>query len=486
MHLRPRLLFAGFFIAVLPLPAQTPGARLSSPRIGYVYPAGGRQGTTFQVAIGGEFLEGAATAEFSGGGITARVIDYQHPLTAKEEKALQEEVEALQAKRQAAMAAGTGAGDGAKPVWTPEDERHAAEIRSKAGYRMNRQTAPAISERVTLEVTVAPSAAPGQREVRLRNGNGLSNPLFFFVGQLPEFSDPPAPPSTAAPGGPNPANPRPLAQSPERIVTLPAVVNGQIMPGEVDRIRFTARKGQKLVFAVAARSLLPYLADAVPGWFQATLALRDAQGRELAYEDHFRFDPDPVLFCEIPADGDYFMEIRDSIYRGRQDFIYRITAGELPFITGIFPLGGQVGRKTVVETAGWNLPSREAEADGIGKAPGPLALAAQRDGIYSNPVAFALDTDPAVRESEPNDDAAHAQKLALPVVVDGRINRPGDRDVFRFEGRACADIVIEVFARRLNSPLDSVLQLTDAQGKTLAVNDDYEDKGAGLITHQAD
>ena len=41
-------------------------------------------------------------------------------------------------------------------------------------------------------------------------------------------------------------------------------------------------------------------------------------------------------------------------------------------------------------------------------------------------------------------------------------------------------------ARRLDSPLDSLLRLTDAAGKELAVNDDFEDKGAALLTHQAD
>jgi len=483
----PRLLLAGFFTAALSLQAQMPGARFSSPRIGYVYPAGGRQGTTFKVTVGGQFLDGINAAEFFGAGITARVLDYQHPLTPKEDNELRGEIEKLQAKRQAALSAGAKtAGAGPQSGWTPEDEKLAAEIRARAGYRMNRQTAPAISEAVTLEVTIAPGAAPGQREIRLRNANGVSNPLFFFVGQLPEFSEPAAPPSTAAPGGPNPANPRPLAQNPGRTVTLPAVINGQIMPGGVDRIRFAARKGQKLVFAVSARALIPYLADAVPGWFQATLAIRDAQGHELAYDDHFRFNPDPVLFCKIPADGDYFMEIRDSIYRGRQDFVYRITAGELPFITGIFPLGGRSGQKTTVELAGWNLPAAKAEADAAGKPTGSLTLAVERDGIFSNPVTFALDADPDCAEVEPNDDVTHAQKLALPVIVNGRIEQPGDRDVFSFEGRAGDGVVIEVFARRLNSPLDSLLQLTDAQGKTIAANDDYEDKGAGLITHQAD
>ena len=82
--------------------------------------------------------------------------------------------------------------------------------------------------------------------------------------------------------------------------------------------------------------------------------------------------------------------------------------------------------------------------------------------------------------------AATAQPVTLPVIVNGRIDRPGDWDVFRFEGRAGDQIVAEVLARRLESPLDSVLKLTDAAGKRLAFNDDYEDKGDGLRTHHAD
>jgi len=139
-------------------------------------------------------------------------------------------------------------------------------------------------------------------------------------------------------------------------ITLPAVLNGQIMPGCVDRFRFSANKGQQLVAVVNARELIPYLADAVPGWFQAALALYDAKGNELAYDDHFRFNPDPVLYYEIPSDGEYVIEIKDSIYRGREDFVYRITIGELPFVTSIFPLGGPAGAVTTVALKGWNLP----------------------------------------------------------------------------------------------------------------------------------
>ena len=112
------------------------------------------------------------------------------------------------------------------------------------------------------------------------------------------------------------------------------------MPGDIDRFQFRANRGQQLVIETSARSLIPYLADAVPGWFQATLALYDAEGHEVAFADDFRFNPDPVLFYEVPKDGEYELEIRDSIYRGREDFIYRIAVSEQPFITQMFPIGG--------------------------------------------------------------------------------------------------------------------------------------------------
>jgi hypothetical protein len=102
------------------------------------------------------------------------------------------------------------------------------------------------------------------------------------------------------------------------------------------------------------------------------------------------------------------------------------------------------------------------------------------------PATFMVDTLPEAFEKEPNNSPAAAQRVKLPIIVNGRIDQPGDWDVFRFQGRAGQAIVAEVYARRLDSPLDSVLKLTDAKGRQLAFNDDYEDQGAGLETHHAD
>ena len=108
------------------------------------------------------------------------------------------------------------------------------------------------------------------------------------------------------------------------------------------------------------------------------------------------------------------------------------------------------------------------------------------DEAVSNSILYAVDSLPECRDIEPNHTAQTAQPVTLPIVVNGRIERSGDVDVFRFQGRAGDEVVAEVQARRLGSPLDSLLRLTDASGKVLALDDDYPDKEFGLLTHQAD
>ena len=467
---RERLLRAICALASLALTLTAQQQQI--PHAGYVYPAGGREGTTVEVTVGGQFLDGVKSASISGDGVEATVVEHFKPLTPAQASQLRDQAKELSEK--------------ADP--TAEDRRKLADLRAKLQAFVRRPTTPAIAETVRVQVSLAAAAAPGERELRLVTPNGLTNPVIFCVGQLPEVSRPPvksagALPNAQAGRGRPPARPAP---EPPMEITLPVLVNGQIPPGGVDRFRFQAAMGQHIVVAASARELLPYISDAVPGWFQATLALSDPKGREVQYADHFLFHPDPVLYYEIPEDGAYTLEIHDSIYRGREDFVYRIEVGELPFVTGIFPLGGRSGTRTAVELNGWNLPAGKLTEDAKRKPAGIYPISTASGPFLSNRVPFAVDTMPETLDKEPNDSRQKAQRVTLPVIVNGRIDRPGDWDVFRFDGRAGEEIVAEVSARRLNSPLDSLLRLTDAAGGELAINDDTEDKGAALLTHQAD
>jgi hypothetical protein len=216
------------------------------------------------------------------------------------------------------------------------------------------------------------------------------------------------------------------------------------------------------------------------------MRVRDASGKELAYDDDFRFNPDPLIYFVVPEDGEYFLTINEALFRGRESFVYRITIGELPFVTSIFPLGGRVGEPVKIEMTGWNLEKATLAPPPPDAEPGLHLLAASDGKFVSNYVPFALDTLPECLEKEPNNDPSHAQKVTLPIIINGRVDRPGDWDVFEVQGKAGETIVAEVSARRLGSPLDSFLKVTGADGKIIALNDDHYDAASGLNTDHAD
>jgi hypothetical protein len=465
------LCFGVFLVVGVHLHSQQ-NASQNAPHIGYVFPAGGRQGDTIEVEVGGQFLDKAGAAYITGDGIQATIVDFVQPLPPNQMTALRDQMDELQKKGKDA-----------------EILKEINSIRAKLAASQNLRANPAISQRARFQMTLAPDAGTGMRELRFRTPSGLSNPLVFCVGQLPEYRE---------------KNPKTGTADTVTEVSLPAVINGQLipgsvgryrtmgrqfqtyLPGDVDRYKFTARKGQRLVAIVSARELIPYLPDAVPGWIQAVLTLSDSSGKEVAYSDDFSFHPDPVLYYEIPKDDDYVLEIKDALYRGRDDFVYRITIGEFPFLTSIFPLGGRTGTHIAVQTSGWNLTESKMTMDAGRLAPGLYSIRAGTSGPTSNAMPFMVGTLPECLEKEPNNSQKNSQLIKLPIIINGRVDSPGDVDVFNFKGRSGDTIAVEVYARRLDSPLDSVIRLADAKNHQLAFNDDFVDKGSGLETHHAD
>ena len=101
---------------------------------------------------------------------------------------------------------------------------------------MRREAQPALADTFTVEVTLAANAEPGLRELRVETPRGVSNPLAFYVGRLPEFREQEPEPTF---------EPRDFLQGlirqpprTETPITLPAVVNGQILPREPDMLYF--------------------------------------------------------------------------------------------------------------------------------------------------------------------------------------------------------------------------------------------------------
>jgi hypothetical protein len=329
----------------------------------------------------------------------------------------------------------------------------------------------ADARNVKVTLTVAPDAQLGEREIRLMTPVGVSNRFRFFVGQFPEVRE---------------VEPNSEKGQAQRIESLPVVINGQVMPGDRDYFRFTAEAGQTLVCQLDARRLLPFIADAVPGWNDGCLTLYDGQGRELLSVDDFRFKPDPVLIYQVPKDGEYIIEVRDIIFRGRADFVYRLTIGALPYITHIYPLGARRNTTAKVELFGVNLVAHSLDLVLPEDSPERRTIELTQQGILSNGLPFAVGDLPEIEEKEPNDSLAAAQRVEVPATINGRIQSPDDEDYFVFHAKAGERLLLEVYARRLDSPLDSVLTLLNPKGQEMAENDDTVDIGEPLVTHQAD
>jgi len=328
-----------------------------------------------------------------------------------------------------------------------------------------------------IAVTIAKDAELGERDFRVGTPGGVSNRYRFVVDDLPELNE---------------TEPNTEPGQAQRLDSLPVLINGQITEPDRDFFRFKARAGQTLVYALQGRSLLPYIPDAVPGWLDGCLTIHDPAGTELATIDDYLLNPDPVLIFPVPRDGEYVLEVRDILYRGRNTFVYRLKIGAIPHLAYLFPLGGQRKTETLVELHGVNLPVSTLKLADVDSGGSLRAIGIGRDrpgsGPSSNTLPFALGPNPETRESEPNDTLATANKILAPSAVNGRIDRDGDNDYFRFAAQAGQVLAIETQARRLGSPVDTMLYLLNASGQELARNDETvdPDPGLALLTHHAD
>ena len=390
--------------------------------IGYVYPAGGQQGKSVDVIVGGQNLSDVKGVFVNGNDITGTIVKIL-PVDLKEKN-----------------------------------------------LRIKEQDIPQIEERVKVNIVIGKNAELGVHDFRLVTESGYSNRIFFDVNELPEVNE-------IEPND-KPENATPLAK-------LPCVVNGQILAGDRDCFLFKASKGQTIVCQTKARLLVPYLADAVPGWFQPILTLRNSEGKEVAYDDDFGDNPDPVIIYKIPQSGNYTLEIKDAVYRGREDFVYHISIGEIPFVSSIFPLGGEIGKKTKVKLEGVNLAKNTVKLKVKKSDENKIFFTVNGKGLHSNSIKFGASHGHEI-SMEKDNSFSTPMPLPLNTTVNGLISRQGKEDWYVVSGQKGQNMVIQIMAHRLGSQLDADITIYDENHKMLMQLDDYPDKSEGMETFHAD
>jgi hypothetical protein len=300
-----------------------------------------------------------------------------------------------------------------------------------------------------LEVTVDAGVAPGIYPVRLVNEEGLSALALFRVDTLPAVAEV------------EDNNTFDKAQK----VAWPVVVDGQCGGGDVDHYRFTAKKGQRLVIEVESARL----GSAV----LPQLRLTDARQQLLAADDSQTLAGDGRIAFTAPADGEYVVELSDSRYRGGNPAFYRLRIADYDYFDEVFPLGGRRGETLTVTLRGGNLAK-------------PLSLTRKLDDAapFARRALLALDgpragvLPPWLAVGElPERTVLHTGEVVAvkpPLTVNGRLDRAGQVDRYRFAVTAGQRWRLAVEAESLGSRLDGVLVLADEKGRQLAQVDDVD------------
>lgn len=388
----------------------------ASPRVSWLFPPGGQRGTTVTVTVSGEDLTDITGLFATGTGLKAEPLPPTEPLRPP----------LLTLKR------------GEKPA------------------------APDAKTFRQFRVAIAPDAPLGRREVRVYGPGGVSNARYFHVGDQPEILEL-----------------EPNDDSTGQAIELPVVVNGRIQQDtDIDLFTFHGRKGQRIVGEIYGERSLGMIGDS---WLKGYLELRDGTGKVLASSEGY-VHWDPLIDQTLPADGDYTFAFRDLMYRGAPSAVYRLAIGSLPRATAVFPLGGRRGSTVNAVFVGANLGPDPARPVTIA-ADAPLGMRDERlqtTSGWTNALPFEVGDLPELREREPNDDPARAMTVSPPVTINGRMDRAGDVDSFRFETKKGQRLILEVLSNRAESPMDPFLRLLDSDGNVVQENDDELDRDSRI------
>lgn len=317
-------------------------------------------------------------------------------------------------------------------------------------------------------VTIDAKVPPGLYEVRASGLYGLSTPRAFQVTRAGtvEIADTNANDPTKAPA-----------------LALEAVATGTCDANQIDYYQITLKRGQRVLIHVWAERL-DSRAD-------ATLLIRDKEGRQLEY-NRDTVGRDPMIDFTAPQDDTYLVGVHDFLFLGGAEFPYRLTVTERPWIDYVYPPAGVPGQEQSFTLHGRNLPggSLDGNLSLEGKpietlsikvkvpsgASGAPALDPERPTRAmlpgfdyqlqdASPIRIGFLNAPMVKE----DPKSSLQTVNVPCEIVGIFDTAGDDDAYRFTAKKDTVWWIEAIADRLAGRSDPYLVVEkitkDKEGK---------------------
>lgn len=305
---------------------------------------------------------------------------------------------------------------------------------------------------VEFDVTLAAAVEPGVYNLRLSTAEGITGPELVTIDRLPQR----------------------LAAAANQVESLPVALHGVAQGAVVQESKFAGHKGEAIVVDVLARRFGSKLRPVVH--------LYDSSRRQLAWSlPSTELSGDARLALQLPADDTYTVAVHDLTYAGQAPGYYRLAIGQLDYVDQVFPpvisrqnslgldligkFGAQPAQRLDAGAVAQHLSS-------VGTTAGDYRLLAWPAG--STPVGLRpyVTWSDAAELAEGQSLDASRQLPALPVAVSGRLGEAGEADVYFVDVAEGEKLRAEVFADRIGSPVDAVVEARDAKGARLAVNDD--------------
>ncbi|WP_437223289.1 hypothetical protein SH661x_003153 [Planctomicrobium sp. SH661] len=320
-----------------------------------------------------------------------------------------------------------------------------------------------VEERVRCKFVIAPDCPVGEHPFRLRTGTQLSTISVFWVTPLPIVNEV---------DGENDKEPRNDTLETATPVQMESTAYGRIFvphadnQKDIDIYRVTGKAGDPLAVEVVCVRLGDK--TFAQSEFDLKVRILDDAGKVVAENDDSpQYLQDPVVSTVLPRDGDYFIEIRQSVYKPdyhqRVYYLAHISAKRRP--QAAYPAGGPAGQPLKTTFLGdargpyeavVNLPAKEGKFEFI-------------DGLVT-PLELRVSNFPNVLEDRSGKETRVPQ---LPAALNGIIEKPGENDKFRLQVKQGETYRIRVYARSIGSPLDPQISLrpVDADAVELDADD---------------
>ncbi len=322
-------------------------------------------------------------------------------------------------------------------------------------------------DEVRVELEFAADLPVGNVALHVRTRSGVSNPRTLHVNRLPIVAE------TAA------TSKRETAQ----LIPMDRTVWGHITGAETDWYAVDLAKGQRCSLEVLAYRISPTDLDAVlQVWGPDGRLFQEQDTSQLYYHD-------PVCSFIAPQAGRYTIALRDTLNGAHQndpryglssECLYVMHVGDYPQATSVFPLGGSTGQTIDVEMHGdvrgvirqqVKLPARPTfnfaplgRQNSVWVFDKPdIVLPDDGKSLGTGPLFVMASPQPSIREAAEHRTRDTAQVLPQPpFAVEGRIEKADVDDWYRFPLPKDKTWRVDVFARRLRSPMDPKLTLYPA------------------------